>query len=227
MHNKERRIQLNHSYLVAFDFDGTLTSSNYRSSWRAVHEYFGTWESYGEPALQRFLKGEISYYQFCKSDVEPWINRTKEEYLRALQTIELRSGVHELLTFLKQKGCKLVIISMGLREIVKKFAKEYNFDYWISNDIIIRNNLITGEVEVKIDKDEKGVILEKILHKFQIQAENSIAIGDASADISMFSSAAISIAIEPSNEHVATAADFVCNTTDLREIVALLNSWSE
>jgi phosphoserine phosphatase len=227
MHNKDRRIQLNHSYLFAFDFDGTLTTSNYRSSWRVVHEYFGTWEKYGEPALQRFLKGEISYYQFCKSDAEPWINRTKEEYLRALRTIELRPGAHELLTFLKQRRCKLVIISMGLSEIVKNFADEYNFDYWISNDIIIRNNLITGDVDIKIDMNEKGTILEEIMNKYQIEAENSIAIGDASADISLFSSAGISIAIEPSNEQVAAAADYICSTTDLREIITLLNSWSK
>jgi len=219
MQNKENRIQLNETSLVAFDFDGTLTTADFRSSWQAVHEYFGTWVSHGEPALQRFLKGEITYYEFCKLDAEAWINRTEAEYQRALDTIKLREGVSEVVTFLRKKGCILVIISMGLGDIVKKFAQDFNFDYWIANNIIRHNNLITGRVEINIDLREKGRIFGAILQQFNIKPQNSVAIGDAWADIEMFETAGVSIAIEPRNERVAASADYICRNPDLRQII--------
>ncbi|MFX0183605.1 MAG: HAD family hydrolase [Candidatus Hodarchaeota archaeon] len=223
MQLKERRIQLNKNVLVAFDFDGTLTTADFRSSWQAVHEYFGTWVSHGEPALQRFLKGEITYYEFCKLDAEAWINRTEAEYQRALDTIILREGVSEFVTFLQEQGCILVIISMGLGDIVKKFAQNYNFDYWIANDIIRHNNLITGEVMINIDLREKGKIFEAILQQYNIKPQNSVAIGDAWADIEMFEIAGVSIAIEPRNERIATSADYVCRSSDLRELISFFD----
>ncbi|MFX0172061.1 MAG: HAD family hydrolase [Candidatus Hodarchaeota archaeon] len=218
-----KKIELNDSSLVAFDFDGTLTTAKYRSSWQAVHEYFGTWVSHGEPALQKFLRNDITYSEFCKLDAKAWINKTEVEYRRALDTIELREGVDEFIDFLKNYECILVIISMGLGDIVEKFANNFNFDYWIANNIIRRNNIITGEVEINIDLGEKGKILEDILQQFQIKPQNSIAIGDASADLEMFDVAGISIAIEPHSERVAAAADFVSHTTNLKDIISFFD----
>jgi HAD superfamily PSPase-like hydrolase len=217
------KIELNEPSLVAFDFDGTLTTAKYRSSWQAVHEYFGTWTSHGELALQKFLNRDITYYEFCKLDAEAWINRTEIEYQRALDTIELRKGVDEFIAFLKNHECILVIISMGLGDIVERFANNFNFNYWIANNIIRRNNVITGEVEINIDLGEKGKILEAILQKYRINQQNTIAIGDASADLEMFDVAGISIAIEPHSERVAAAADFVSHTTNLKDIISFFN----
>ncbi|MFX0049856.1 MAG: HAD family hydrolase [Candidatus Hodarchaeota archaeon] len=214
------KIELKETSLVAFDFDGTLTTAKYRSSWQAVHEYFGTWASHGEPALQKFLRHDITYYEFCKLDAEAWINRTEIEYRRALDTIKLREGVNEFINFLRKNECILVIISMGLGDIVERFAYNFNIDYWIANNIIRRNNIITGEVEINIDLGEKGRILEDILEQFHIQPQNAIAIGDASADLEMFDVAGISIAIEPHSERVATAADFVSHTTNLKDLIS-------
>ncbi|MFX0124683.1 MAG: HAD family hydrolase [Candidatus Hodarchaeota archaeon] len=211
-------IQLSESTLVAFDLDGTLTTADFRSSWQAVHEFFGTWESHGKPILQCFLRGEISYYEFDKADAEVWIGRTEDEYQDAIASIKLREGARELVSFFKKKGCFLVILSMGLDDIVEKIATQLGFDYWIGNELVRRDNCITGEVKVNIDWGEKGNVLKTILQKFQ--THNSIAIGDSTADIDMFKVAGLSIAIEPSSEHVAAAADIVCQTRNLKEIIS-------
>ena len=217
----EIKIQLSESTLIAFDLDGTLTTADFRSSWQAVHEFFGTWKTHGEPILQRFLRGELTYYEFDKADAEVWIDRTEDEYQKALDTIKLREGIHELISFLKEKRCKLAIISMGLDDIVKRVAAQFGFDHWIGNELIRNHNRITGKVKVNIGWGEKGNELRKILALFQIPPKNSIAIGDSTADIDMFEVAGFSIAIEPSSERVADAADFVCQTTDLKEIISL------
>jgi phosphoserine phosphatase len=220
MKKSSERIQLSESTLIAFDFDGTLTTADFRSSWQAVHEFFGTWETHGETFLQRFIRGEISYYEFCKADAEVWIGRTEDEYQEAIAYIELREGTTELISFLKKKRCKLIILSMGLEDIVKKIALQLGFDYWIGNELIRLNNLITGDVRINIGWEEKGGILNDLLQRFKILPENSIAIGDSTADIDMFKVAGLSITIEPSSERVAAAADIVCQTKNLKEIIS-------
>jgi len=221
MKKKGERFQLSESTLVAFDLDGTLTTADFRSSWQAVHEFFGTWKTHGEPILQRFLNREISYLEFCKADAVAWIGRTEDEYQEAIASIELREGTEELISFLKNKGCTLTIISMGLKDIVKKIAVQFDFDYWIGNEIVWQNNSISGEVKINIGWKEKGKVLKSILKRFKKLPENSIAIGDSTADIDMFKVAGLSITIEPTSEHVAKASDIVCQTTNMKEIISL------
>ncbi len=220
MHQYPKKRVLTRGSLVAFDFDGTLTTAKHRSSWQSVHEHFNTWESHGQPALNLFLDGKISYYKFCKADVYPWINRSEEEYQQALDTIELRDGLSELVNFFKQNECILAIISMGLSDIVKKVAQDYCFDFWIANDLIWKDNRITGEVKINVEMNQKGKVLLSILNSYNLPLNKSIAIGDASADIDMFQSAHTSIAIEPSSESVANNADLVCQSTSLKEIIS-------
>ena len=206
--------------LVAFDFDGTLTTSKHRSSWQSIHEYFGTWKTHGKIALNQFLENKITYKEFCEADAYPWINRSEEEYQHALSSIELREGVPEIIEFFRKNNCKLAIISMGLSDIVKRTAQEYKFDYWIANDLIRKNNRITGEVVINVGMHQKGEILSSIREMYNIPANRTIAIGDASADIDMFSTAHVSFVIDPSSDQVAKSANFVCKTQNLKEIIS-------
>ncbi|MHA2237419.1 MAG: hypothetical protein ACXAB2_03495 [Candidatus Hodarchaeales archaeon] len=73
--------------LIVFDFDGTITTSRYRSSWQSVHEYFDTWESHGKKALQDFIDDKINYYEFCKADAYPWIKKHFRTLLMIKSTI--------------------------------------------------------------------------------------------------------------------------------------------
>ncbi|PWI48426.1 phosphoserine phosphatase [Candidatus Heimdallarchaeota archaeon B3_Heim] len=220
---RNNRIRNFQGSLIAFDFDGTLTTADYRSSWQAVHEYFGTWATHGKTALRRFIDGEINYTEFCIADAYPWINQSESEYQRALATIKLRDGISELLTFFKENKCILVIISQGLKDLVEKVAHKYNFNFWVANELIRKKNRITGDVEVNVDVLDKGKILQSLLGSYKIPQKKSIAIGDASADIDMFKTANISIAIEPSSKKVADCADFVCQSEDLSEIITFFD----
>ena len=222
MRKKTKKIVLSKKTLVAFDFDGTLTKS--RSCWEDIHKAFGTWESHGKAILDQFLKGEISYEEFDKKDAEVWTGRTEKEYFEALDSIVLRDGIEELVEFLKEKGCILVIISMGLIEIVEKIANQYGFDYWIGNELVWDNGVITGDVKVKVGWNEKSLLLKNILDQFQIHPRDSIAIGDSSADLDMFEVAEHSIAIGASSEQVINAADFVCRTDNLKEIITFFET---
>ncbi|MHA2305459.1 MAG: HAD family hydrolase [Candidatus Hodarchaeales archaeon] len=222
MRKNENKIVISEKTLVAFDLDGTLTTS--RSCWEDIHRSFGTWESHGKALLDQFLRGELTYEEFDKKDAEVWTGRTEKEYLEALDTIVLREGIEELIIFLKQRGCILVIISMGLKEIVERVANQYEFDYWVANELIWKDGVIAGDVIVNVGWNEKSTLLKDILDKFQIDPQNSIAIGDSSADIDMFEEAGYSIAIGASSDKVIQAADFVCKTENLSEIISFFDT---
>jgi len=213
------RISNEEPWLVAFDCDGTLTTSAYRSSWHVVHKYFDTWETIGEPALRRFVEGKITYQDFCLIDAGAWVNRHEEEFQAALNNIELRPGVEKMLSFFQQHGCILVIISMGLSDIVERIANKYNFDFWIANEIVRRNQRITGEVIINVAFQKKGAILEQLLRQYNISQTNSIAFGDTSSDTSLFKVAGTAIAIQPSSSNLADMADFVYHDNDLSNLV--------
>ncbi len=218
MRKTENKMVIKKNTLVAFDLDGTLTTS--RSCWEDIHRSFGTWESHGKVLLGQFLRGELTYEEFDKKDAEVWTGRTEKEYFEALDTIVLREGIDELIEFFKQKKCILVIISMGLKEIVERIANQYKFDYWVANELKWKDGVITGDVVVNVGWNEKSIIFKDILKKFQINPHNSIAIGDSSADIDMLKEAEHSIAIGASSHEVINVADFVCRTDNLREIIS-------
>ncbi|MFW9855829.1 MAG: HAD family hydrolase [Candidatus Thorarchaeota archaeon] len=221
MVRRQFNISKEEPWLVAFDCDGTLTTRASRSSWQVVHKYFGTWESIGKPALQRFMKNEISYQEFCIIDAGAWVNRHETEYQAALNSVELRTGIDKIMTFFKQNGCILVIISMGLSDIVAKIAARFNVDFWIANEIVRRNQRITGEVMINVEFQKKGLILKNLLNRFDVSPDNSIAFGDSASDISMLKAAGTAIAIEPSSFKVAEVADFVCQDGDLSSLLNL------
>ncbi len=61
----------NGSYkVVVFDLDGTLTRE--RSIWEYIHKCLGTWYGFAERFQERFLRGEISYEEFCNLDAQVW-----------------------------------------------------------------------------------------------------------------------------------------------------------
>ena len=67
---------------VCFDCDGVLIDTI--SSWRIIHEHFGT--NSGE-MLDRFLRGEVSDAEFMADDIGLWkslFDRSVEDTIRAL-----------------------------------------------------------------------------------------------------------------------------------------------
>ncbi|MBE3122801.1 MAG: hypothetical protein IMZ58_11440 [Thermoplasmata archaeon] len=53
--------------LVFFDMDGVLLDTV--SSWRYIHEHFGTTN---ERSIMPYLRGDIDYLEFMRRDVSLW-----------------------------------------------------------------------------------------------------------------------------------------------------------
>ena len=104
---------------VVFDCDGVLIDTI--SSWRIIHEHFGTESG---PMLDQFLKGGISDEEFMADDighwksVQPLIHR--DELMRCFQGINLNPGARELVDALKSRDVVVCIVSVRVTVAAEK-----------------------------------------------------------------------------------------------------------
>jgi len=69
--------------------------------------------------------------------------------------------------------------SSGLSVLSDWVHEKYGFDYSVSNDLLHENGILTGEVRIQVRYDKKAEWVEKILARFGLRSEESLAIGDS------------------------------------------------
>ena len=99
--------------LIFFDMDGVLTDTI--SSWKHVHDYFGT---SNERSVDEYLKGNIDDLEFIKRDVSLWKESdrltSKNVLQNILSDIPLMKGAEKCISFLRENKIKTAIVSAGL-----------------------------------------------------------------------------------------------------------------
>lgn len=203
--------------LVIFDLDGTLTKE--RSIWEYIHIRLGKWYGFAEEYQKQFLAGKISYEEFCERDAQVWKGMRVEELLDIVKTVPFHSGVDELLSFLKQKGFKLSMVSSGLSLLTDWVHDKYGFDYSVSNDLLHENGILTGKVKIQVYYDKKAEWVEKILKQFEVIPKETIAIGDSKGDVNMFKMVGFSIAFNSSCRDLDQIATTSVQSKNLAEII--------
>ena len=122
--------------LVVFDMDGTIIEP--RSSWAMIHDHFGTDNS---EMLQMYIEHKISDKEFVKADIALWNSKSNrpvnEEYINSiLDKAKPRKGAEELISSLHEENIKTIILSGGIQYLADKWAKKWNMDDALANDLI-------------------------------------------------------------------------------------------
>jgi len=206
--------------LVIFDLDGTLTQE--RSIWEYIHKRLGKWYGFAEDYQNQFLAGKISYEEFCERDAQVWKGMKIEELLEIVKTVPFHQGVDELIGYLKEKGLKLSMVSSGLSLLSSWVHQRYGFDYSVSNDLLHEGGILTGKVNIQVYYDRKAVWVRRILNRFKVKPEETIAIGDSGGDIEMFQMVGFSIAFNSSCKELERVASICVRTKNLSDIIPRL-----
>lgn len=199
-------MSMNRFKLVVFDLDGTLISVD--SIWRFLHEKLNTW-SKAKLYAEMFYRGEIDYATWARLDVSLWRGVPFKLIEDLTSEIGYVENAYETVNWFKRMGCKVGVISAGLSVLAEKAMLDFNLDFAEANRLIVRNGLLTGEVEVTVAHGEKDKVLDKIIHRFGVRREECIAIGDDESNISLFKLVGLSIAFNPTSKEVAENADIV------------------
>jgi phosphoserine phosphatase len=110
----------------------------------------------------------------------------------------LMPGATELLKFCRDNGVISILASGSILPVVEHYQKVLDIDYVIGSRPRIRDGVIEGISEEDYpDPDFKLFETKKILEALNINASETVAIGDSPGDRSRFEFAATSIAINP------------------------------
>jgi len=192
--------------LVVFDLDGTLV--NVDSIWRFLHMKLGTW-SRAKLYAEMFYRGEIDYATWARLDVSLWRGvpfKLIEEFILEIGYVE---EAYETINWFKKSGCKVGVISAGLSVLAEKAMLDFNLDFAEANRLIVRDGLLTGEVDVTVAHNEKDKVLDNVIRRFGVRREECIAIGDDESNISLFKAVGLSVAFNPTSKEVAENANIV------------------
>ena len=209
--------------LVVFDMDGTIIEP--RSSWAMIHEHFGTDNT---EMLQLYIDHKISDKEFVKADIQLWNSKSDkpvdEKYINSiLDKAKPRKGAEELITNLHKANVKTIILSGGIQFLADKWARKWNMDGALANELIDdKNGNLTAII--KSSGHNKGPVMEKMIEKYNLKKNEIAAIGDTMVDIPTFERAGLSVAVNTEDERVISKADYHLKG-DLTELTKLILNW--
>ncbi len=203
--------------MVIFDLDGTLTQE--RSIWEYIHKQLGKWYGFAEEYQIQFLDGKISYERFCELDAEVWKGMRVEKLLKIVKTVPFHQGADELISYLKNKGLKLAMVSSGLSILCNWVHQRYGFDYSVSNDLLHADGILTGKVKIQVYYDKKAEWVKRILNQFGVRPEEVIAIGDSAGDIDMFQMVGFSVTFNSSCSDLDRISSVCIQSQNLADII--------
>ena len=185
---------------VIFDCDGVLVDSV--SSWRTLHDHFGTDNSLN---LGRFINGEISDVEFMRSDILMWkaVKNPiyRDELFRSYSGVKIMPGAKELVNQLKEAGIFVAIVSAGVDLFVSSIAAMLKVDDWIANGFKFNDDdALSDEGICRLHATKKNLVIEKIMKMQGLQANECVSIGDSEMDLSMQVDGSGFIGFNPSRE---------------------------
>ncbi|MDH7516733.1 MAG: HAD-IB family phosphatase [Candidatus Thermoplasmatota archaeon] len=208
--------------LVVFDMDGVLTDTI--SSWRYVHDFFG---SSNDRSVDAYLRGEIDDLEFIRRDVSLWRVDGKpvsfDMLVEILSGVPLMRGARECIGSLREHGVKTAIVSAGLDILARRVASKTGIDYVFANGLKTdRNGFVTGEglLNVRLMYKEKSV--RRLSELSKVPLGDFVAVGNSCFDIPMFEVCGVGIAFNPGDDCVRKAADYVVESRDLTKVLPFI-----
>jgi len=205
--------------LAVFDLDGTLKESY--SPWRYLHEALGL-EEQASVYRARFFAGEIGYLEWARLDAALWKGVEVALVEAIFRGSHYRPGVLALFRILQKNGVHTAIVSTGLDIHVRQVAADLGVWRTVSNELLVRDGLLTGEVLVHVTEEGKGPVMTQLRGEAGAAPNECLAVGDGLADIDLFAQAALAAAVCPRDERVRCAAHVVIEDGNLETLIPLL-----
>jgi phosphoserine phosphatase len=192
--------------LAIFDIDGTLR--RVRDPWIHLHHHLGVAEQ-AKDLPDRWKRGEISYEEWAQLDASFWRGCTRNKVVEALKANPLRGGARELIAWFTSRTIPCVGISSGLSIFNDITANELGIIEVISNELKFDGDVCRGEISVQVHDDNKIEVMDQVLKRYGVVAEQVVAFGDGTGDIPLLKKAGLGVAICPSSDKVQASTEHV------------------
>ena len=180
-----------HKRLIVFDMDSTLIQSEVIVE---IAKALGVGDKVHE-ITESAMNGEIDFDESLRRRVSLLEGLEESKLKGILDSIQLTAGVEEFVKTVKKLGYKVAIISGGFNYFANAFKEQLNLDYAFANELEIKNNKLTGQIQGEIvNAQKKAEILEMLAKKEEINLQQVVAIGDGANDLKMLAKAGLGIA---------------------------------
>ncbi|MDD5504042.1 MAG: HAD-IB family phosphatase [Candidatus Omnitrophica bacterium] len=202
--------------LIVFDIDGTIT--RHVSSWQMIHEKLGMWDNLACRWQENFLKGRISYDEFCRLDAACWKGMPESKISAIFWPVRYAKNAKACLIKLKKMGFKLAALSTGLQYSANAISKDIDFDFTLTNILASRKGIMTGGVRINIRHGAKAAALKQVRKRFGLKKNEVISVGDSAGDIPLAKNSGYFIAFNSRDMALSDMAHYDCKTGDFKDI---------
>lgn len=177
--------------LVVFDMDSTLIDAE-------VIDELAKAAGVGEQVsaiTERAMRGELDFQASFRERVSLLKGLPESTLEQVAATLRLTEGAETLISQLRRLGYKTAILSGGFTYFAERLQKRLGIDYMYANTLVVRDGVVTGEVQEPIvDGPRKADLLRELAQREGISLEQTIAVGDGANDLPMLSIAGLGVA---------------------------------
>ena len=206
--------------LFVFDMDSTLIDAEVIDE---LAKAAGTEEEVSR-ITEAAMSGEMDYTESFQMRVGSLKGLSYEKALEQTDKIQLMPGAIELMKYIRENDGRIAMLTCGFSLVADKVKEQLNLDYAYSNELVVKDGLLTGEATGRLMvTNAKAAVLDDLVQKTGIPYEECLVIGDGANDICLFEKAGFSIAFN-AKPRVQEKACAVVSGKDLRNVIPLLES---
>ena len=191
--------------LALFDMDGTLVKDRTIFVFAEKKGFMTELENLIHNSNMEFYKKSIEIAKSLKG-------LDSRELLEIAANIPLNDNVEKVIKKLKEEDIQTGIVTDSYLFVAEALKKRLGMDFAFANNLIIQENIVTGDLEIhnsnlikdphgdKIYSICKSCVLDNLCEKLKIKPEQVLAIGDGKVDICMLEKAGLGIAFKASGE---------------------------
>ena len=170
------------------------------------------------------MRGELDFEQSLRRRVGTLKGAPESILQQVRENLPLMPGLVETIQTLQKYGWKTAIASGGFTYFADYLKDLLQLDFAASNQFDIEDGKLTGLVKGDVvDAQYKAKTLQRLLEKYGIDSQYSIAIGDGANDLAMMNVAGLGVAFH-AKPKVQQQAQIVVNFADLTALLCLLSA---
>lgn len=204
--------------IIVFDLDGTLIEQEIIEELAKVA---GVHEQVKEITALA-MEGKMNFMEALKERVALLKGLTEENLEGVRRSIRIFPSAIDLVGRLKAAGFIVGIVTGGFDFVAESVGVTLGADYVFSNRLVLRNGILTGEVEGEmVGPEAKFKAIKSIAEQKGIGLQSCVAVGDGANDLYMIENVGLGIGFK-AKLVVKERASAVINTDDLNVLLALI-----
>jgi phosphoserine phosphatase len=144
---------------------------------------------------ERAMRGELDFSQSFSERLGLLRGLDAETAVQIAGDLPYADGARELMTTLRARGVKTVIISGGFSLFADHVATELGMDEYFANTLEVVDGLLTGvAIPPVVNAEYKEAKLRELADSMGISLRQTLAVGDGANDLKMLNAAGIGVA---------------------------------